>query len=69
MRELLLHCHEIGHVVRGELDDRVLEDLKALPERGKQNVNELPLLNVCPMDRIGLKICLRLRAPICFVLK
>jgi hypothetical protein len=34
VRELLLRCHEIGHVVRGELDDRVLEDLKALPERG-----------------------------------
>ncbi len=36
VRELLLRCHEIGHVVRGELDDRVLEDLKALPERGER---------------------------------
>jgi hypothetical protein len=34
VRELLLRCHEIGHVVRGELDERVLEDLKALPEKG-----------------------------------
>lgn len=32
--EMLLQCHEQGIVTRGELDERVMDDLKALPERG-----------------------------------
>ena len=32
--EMLSQCHEAGVVSKGELDERVMEDLKALPERG-----------------------------------
>ena len=31
---MLLQCHEMGTVSRGELDERVMEDLKSMPERG-----------------------------------
>ena len=31
---MLAQCHEAGIVSKGELDERVMEDLKALPERG-----------------------------------
>ena len=34
VRELLIRCHETGLIARGELDERVLEDLKALSEKG-----------------------------------
>ena len=32
--DMLAQCHEAGVVSKGELDERVMEDLKALPERG-----------------------------------
>ena len=32
--EMLGECHAAGIVTKGELDERVMEDLKALPERG-----------------------------------
>jgi hypothetical protein len=32
--DMLSQCHEAGIVSKGELDERVMEDLKALPERG-----------------------------------
>ena len=32
--EMLQQCHEAGIVTKGELDERVMEDLKILPERG-----------------------------------
>jgi hypothetical protein len=32
--DMLVQCHDAGIVGKGELDERVMEDLKALPERG-----------------------------------
>mmetsp|Transcript_39984 Transcript_39984/g.125587 ORF Transcript_39984/g.125587 Transcript_39984/m.125587 type:complete len:872 (-) Transcript_39984:79-2694(-) len=32
--DMIIQCHDLGIVTRGELDDRVMEDLRALPERG-----------------------------------
>jgi hypothetical protein len=32
--DMLAQCHEAGIVSKGELDERVMEDLKVLPERG-----------------------------------
>lgn len=32
--DMLAQCHEAGIVSKGELDERIMEDLKVLPERG-----------------------------------
>lgn len=42
--DMLAQCHEAGIVSKGELDERVMEDLKALPERGM--IRQLPLLSL-----------------------
>lgn len=32
--EMFAQCHEAGIISKGDLDERVMEDLKVLPERG-----------------------------------
>lgn len=49
--DMLAQCHEAGIVSKGELDERVMEDLKALPERGASTswLTVLPCAVPCRM--------------------
>jgi hypothetical protein len=45
--EMLQQCHEAGIVTKGELDERIMDDLKILPERGLSRLLPPPRVCVC----------------------